>query len=115
MTAILTSASVHDSQVAIPLMRLSGGRIIYLYDLADAVYCSEIIREVSRQEGHVPLIDHKPRRGEKIEFAPHEAERYKARSQAEQVNSLLKDNRGGRHMRVRGAPKGTPISYLAFW
>ena len=30
---------------------------------------------------------------------------YKARSQAERVNSLLKDNHGGRHVRVRGAPK----------
>jgi hypothetical protein len=105
VTAILTAASVHDSQAAIPLMRLTGERVTYLYDLADAAYCSGIIREVSRQEGHVPLIDHNPRRGEKIEFAPHEAQRYKARSQAERVNSLLKDNHGGRHVRVRGAPK----------
>ena len=105
VTAILTSASLHDSQAAIPLMRVTGERITYLYDLADAAYCSGIIREVSRQEGHVPLIDHNARRGEKIEFAPPEAQRYKARSQAERVNSLLKDNHGGRHVRVRGAPK----------
>lgn len=105
VTAILTAASLHDSQAAIPLMRLTGERITYLYDLADAAYCSTIIREVSRQAGHVPLIDHNPRRGEKIEFAPHEAERYKARSQAERVNSLLKDHHGGRQVRVRGAPK----------
>ena len=105
VTAILTSASVHDSQAAIPLMRLTGERVTYLYDLADAAYCSGVIRAVSRQEGHVPLIDHNARRGEKIEFAPHEAERYQARSQAERVNSLLKDNHGGRHVRVRGAPK----------
>ena len=105
VTAILTSASLHDSQAAIPLMRVTGGRVTYLYDLADSAYCSGVIREVSRQEGHVPLIDHNARRGEKIEFAPHEAQRYKTRSQAERVNSLLKDNHGGRHVRVRGAPK----------
>ncbi|MBP6581967.1 MAG: transposase [Chromatiaceae bacterium] len=105
VTAILTSASMHDSQAAIPLMRLTGERVTYLYDLADAADCSGVIRAVSRQEGHVPLIDHHARRGEKIEFAPHEAQRYKARSQAERVNSLLKDNHGGRHVRVRGAPK----------
>lgn len=105
VTAILTSASMHDSQAAIPLMRVTGGRVTYLDDLADAAYCSGVIREVSRQEGHVPLIDHNPRRGEKSAFAPHEAERYKVRSQAERVNSLLKDNHGGRHVRVRGAPK----------
>lgn len=105
VTAILTAASMHDSQAAIPLMRVTGERVTYLYDLADSAYCSGVIREVSRQEGHVPLIDHNARRGEKIEFAPHEAPRYKARSQAERVNRLLKDNHGGRHVRVRGAPK----------
>ena len=105
VTAILTSASLHDSQAAIPLMRLTGERVTYLYDLADAAYCSGVIRAVSRQEGHVPLIDHNARRGEKIAFAPHEAERYQVRSQAERVNSLLKGNYGGRHVRVRGAPK----------
>jgi hypothetical protein len=105
VTAILTSASVHDSQVAIPLIRMTGERVTYLYDLADAAYCSTIIREVSRQEGHVPLIDHNPRRGQKTEFAPHEAERYKIRTQVERVNSHLKDNHGGRHIWVRGASK----------
>jgi len=103
--AILTSASVHDSQVAIPLMRQTSQRVTYLYDLADAAYCSPILREESRRLGHVPLIDHNPRRGEKIDFAPHEAERYKARSQVERTNSQLKDNHGGRHVRVRGPAK----------
>jgi len=105
VSAILTSASVHDSQVAIPLMQQTSARITYLYDLADAAYCSEVIREETRRQGRVPLIDHNPRRGEKRPFAPHEAERYKIRSQAERTNSLLKDNHGGRHVRVRGAPK----------
>ena len=105
VTAMLTSASRHDRQAAIPLMRVTGERVTYRYDLADAAYCSGVIREVSRQEGHVPLIDHNARRGGKIAFAPHEAQRYKARSQAERVNSLLKDNHGGRQVRVRGAAK----------
>jgi hypothetical protein len=105
ISAILTSASVHDSQVAIPLMQQTSARITHLYDVADAAYCSEVLREASRQAGHVPLIDHNPRRGEKRPFAPHEAERYKTRSQVERVNSYLKDNHGGRHVRVQGAPK----------
>lgn len=103
--AILTSASVHDSQVAIPLMRQTSQRVTYLYDLADAAYCSPILRAESRRLGHVPLIDHNPRRGEKIDFAPHEAERYKVRSQVERTHSHLKDNHGGRHVRVRGHAK----------
>ena len=106
VSAILTSASVQDSQVAIPLMQQTRARITYLYDLADAAYCSEVIREETRRQGRVPLIDHNPRRGEKRPFAPHDAERYKIRSQAERTNSLLKDHHGGRHVRVRGAPKG---------
>jgi hypothetical protein len=105
VSAILTSASLHDSQAALPLMHLSSQRVTYLYDLADAAYCSPIVRDEARRLNHVPLIDHNPRRGEKIEFAPHEAERYKARSQAERVNSQLKDHHGGRQVRVRGHDK----------
>jgi hypothetical protein len=33
VTAILTSASLHDSQAAIPLMRVTGERVTYLYDV----------------------------------------------------------------------------------
>lgn len=106
IAAILTSASVHDSQVALPLMEISTRRVTYLYDLADSAYCSPIIRERSRELNHVPLIDHNPRRGaEKIEFEAHEAERYKARSQAERLNSHLKDHHGGHHVWVRGHAK----------
>jgi len=105
VSALLTSASLHDSQVAIPLMQITGARIQYGYDLADAAYCSEVIREASRSQGRVPLIDHNPRAGKKRPFEPHEAERYKIRSQVERTNSLLKDGHGGRQIRVRGAPK----------
>lgn len=73
VTAILTSASLHDSQAALPLMHLSSKRFTYLYDVADAAYCTPIVREEARRLNHVPLIDHNPRRGEKIELAPHEA------------------------------------------
>jgi hypothetical protein len=59
----------------------------------------------SESPDNVPLIDHNPRGGEKIEFLPHEAQRYKARSQAERVNSALKENHGGRNVRVKGAAK----------
>src|SRR5208283_2793981 len=38
VSCVLTSASVHDSQVAIPLMTMTGARVSYLYDLMDAAY-----------------------------------------------------------------------------
>lgn len=102
---LVTSASMHDSQAAIPLAQMSAGRVISLYDLADAAYDAKEIRQMSERLGHVALIDHNPRRGEKREFAPAEAIRYRQRSSAERVNSHLHDNHGGRHVRVRGAAK----------
>lgn len=105
VSCILSSASLHDSQVMMPLMLKTGAQVQYCYDLADAAYCSPLLRAASQRLGHVPLIDHNPRRGEKIDFAPHEALRYKARSSAERVNAHLKDNHGGRQVWVRGNEK----------
>ncbi len=82
------------------------------YVLIDAAYCSSVLREHRRSLGHVPLIDHNPRRGEKIWFTPSEAQRYKERSQAERTNARLKDDYGGRHIRVRGNAK--VMSHLMF-
>jgi hypothetical protein len=105
IAAILTSASVHDSQVAIPLTVMSAQRVTSLYDLMDAAYDAAAIKTFSVNMGHVPIIDHNPRRGEKIEMDPAKADRYKARTASERVNARLKDEFGGRTMRVRGATK----------
>jgi hypothetical protein len=53
----LTAASLHDSQAAIPLMKLTSARVDYLYDLMDAAYDAQPIYAVSRSLGHVPIID----------------------------------------------------------
>ena len=106
VSAISTSASVHDSQVAIPLAQMSAERITSLYDLMDAAYDAPEIYEFSIKLGHVPIIDHNPRRGkEKRKMAPAQARRYNERSAAERVNSNLKDNYGGNHIRVKGPKK----------
>jgi hypothetical protein len=96
---------MHDSQAAIPLPLITANRVTNGYDLMDAAYCSTVLRAHSRSLGHVPLIDHNPRRGEKIELAPHEAERYKERSQAERTNARLKDEFGANEIWVRGHEK----------
>ena len=62
ISCLLTSASLHDSQAAIPLATLSAGRTTNLYDLMDAAYDAEPIRQHSRSLSHVPLIDTNPRR-----------------------------------------------------
>ena len=109
---ILTSASLHDSQVAIPLAQMTAERVVNLYDLADAAYDAREIREMSARLGHVALIDHNPRRGGKIAFSPAEAQRFKERSAAERVNSHLHEEHGGRHVMVRGPVKvATHLSF----
>jgi hypothetical protein len=112
VSAILSSASLHDSQAAIPLAQITSRRITNLYDLMDSAYDAPQIHAFSINLGHVPLIDNNPRRGEKIEIAPAQAVRYRNRTTTERVNSTLKDNYGGRFVRVRGAAK--VLTHLMF-
>jgi hypothetical protein len=105
VSAILSSASLHDSQVSIPLAQMSSRRLTNLYDLMDAAYDSPQIHSFSRSLGHIPIIDSNPRRGEKILMEPATKARFAERSSAERVNSSLKDNYGGRSVRVKGASK----------
>ena len=112
VSALLTSASVHDSQTAVPLATMTASRVTNLYDLMDAAYCSKELHEHSRSLGHIPLIDHNPRGGEKEQFEPADAVRYKERSQAERTNARLKDEFGARSIRVKGPEK--VMSHLMF-
>jgi hypothetical protein len=105
VSAILTSASLHDSQAAIPLAQMSAERITNLYDLMDAAYDAPQIHTFSESLGHRPIIDNNPRRGEKIQMDPATHKRFGQRTSVERVNAYLKDNHGGRNVRVRGPAK----------
>jgi hypothetical protein len=105
LTAVTTSASLHDSQVAIPLTKLTAQRVQSWYDLMDSAYDAELIRRVSRELGHVPIIESIRRWGQLEPMEPDRARRYQQRTQAERFNSRLKDDCGGRFVRVRGHPK----------
>ena len=119
ISCVLTAASVHDSQVAIPLATITATRVTNLYDLMDSAYDAEAIKQHSRDLNHVPIIDVNPRAapGLKQELADEakrqrrvghrmaEQIRYGERSTAERVNAGLKDNHGGRTVRVRGPEK----------
>lgn len=105
VTTLLTSASLHDSQVAIPMMKMTTERVTYLYDLMDAAYDAKPIHEVSKALGHVPLIDRNPRRGDALPMSPAEAVRYHERTVAERFNSRLKGEFGGETVMVRGHKK----------
>ena len=45
ISAAMTAASLHESQVAIPLMKMTSERIDYLYDLMDSAYDAQPIYE----------------------------------------------------------------------
>ena len=113
IAACLTSASVHDSKVAIPLMQLADKAAVSLYDLEDAAYDAKEIRSYSEAHGHIPIIDANPRRGEKPDnrgectthFPSAERVRFRNRTAVERVNGHLHDAHGGRTVRVRGYSK----------
>ncbi|WP_040336529.1 transposase, partial [Candidatus Magnetobacterium casense] len=80
ITVVLTSASLHDSQVAIPMMKMTTERVTYLYDLMDSAYDAGPIYGVSKVLGHVPIIDKNPRRGSVLPMSHAEAIRYNERT-----------------------------------
>ena len=105
VSCVLTSASVHDSQVAIPLMTMTSARVSYLYDLMDAAYDAAAIHDQSRALNHVPIVDRnfradhegKAEWGREVErlkliHMPDFDDRiYDFRTMAERVNARLKD------------------------
>ena len=115
---LIYSACVMLSCMLIPGKR-DGGAECRLYDVMDSAYDVSQIHDMSRQLGHVPLIDVHPRRDQtlKKEIASEnkrsqlvghktaEALRYNERSTVERVNARLKDEFGGRFVRVRGHAK----------
>ena len=126
ISCIMTPASTHDSQVAIPLGTVTAGRVESLYDLTDAAYDSIEIWAHSILLGHKPIIDVNPRRSvDKQEALKREKKarrtlglvlpeerRNVVRSGSERVNGRLKDEFGGRHVRVRGYDK--VLAHLMF-
>jgi len=119
ISCILTSASLHDSQAAIPLALTTAQRVTNLYDLSDSAYDAPPIHEHIRSLGRIPIIDANPRRDaarkaelqaeEKrrklLNFSYAEDVRYHERTTVERVNARLKDEFGGRTIRVRGHAK----------
>ena len=131
VTAIFTSASVHDSSVALPLIKETSGKLNYLYDLLDAGYDADIIREYSKTYGHRPIIDINPKNSkelkaqialakeEKVKFKflhmpiSSDTHHYNQRSMVERVNAYLKDNFGCNEIYYQGASKVSSVLQFA--
>jgi hypothetical protein len=125
VAAITTSASMHDSGTAIPLMRQAAQRgLTILYDLYDAAYDAKEIVDEAHALGQVPIIAVNVRSATQnaelkrlaardfsrldVEAALVETDRrrhFNARTAAERVNARVKDDLSVRIVRVRGHPK----------
>jgi IS5 family transposase len=119
ISAILTGANVSDVNVAIPLMTITAERVTSLYDLMDSAYDADAILAHSREMGHIPIVKPHPRRNGRSKsilpkvFSPKKAPeltwaqqaRFRERTTVERVYARLKEEFGGRHVRVRGAAK----------
>ena len=130
IAAFYSGANVHDSSVALPLIQETSKKVNYLYDLQDAGYDADIIREFSQKHGHRPIIDINPKNSQmlrdKIQLAEDEKKKfeyfnlpqssdihhYNQRSMVERVNKYLKDDFGCDKIYYQGATK--VASVLAF-
>ena len=130
ITALYSSASVHDSSLALPLIKESSQKVNYLYDLADAAYDTSIIKDYSEKHNHRPIIDINPKNSKKLKakIALAKSEKkilqpfklynnsddlhYNQRGSVERVNAYLKDSYGCNKIYYQGAQK--VASVLAF-
>ncbi len=108
ITVRYSSASVHDSSLALPLIKESSQKVNYLYDLADAAYDTSIIRNYSKKQNHRPIIDINPKNSKKLKakialaksekkileplklYNDSDDRHYNQRTSVERVNAYLK-------------------------
>jgi Transposase DDE domain/Transposase domain (DUF772) len=118
LAALLTSASLNDSQSAIPLSILTNSRLNNLYDLMDSAYYADAIISHSKSIGHVPIISvaakntaskqkqiQEKKAQKSINWQPPEKKRHKKRICIERTNARVKDEFGANHLRVKGHAK----------
>lgn len=118
LSCVLTSASTHDTQAAIPLSKMSAERSQVLYELMDSAYDSEAIRSYITKKNRIPLIRPRIWNGQRgkatkrelkarknLNWKPAEAKRLAYRMAHERPFSRLKDHFSGMSVWVRGHAK----------
>ena len=106
LTACVTSAHVHDSQLAIPMEKLTEQKVQFGYSVMDAGYDAKTIHDFILSRGRVPIIDPNNRGNEnRPPLDPAKRERYKIRTAVERSNSHLKDSFIPRDIFVKGITK----------
>lgn len=118
LAVIVTSASLNDCEVAIPLASKVNQVVTNFYDLMDAAYDHPEIKEHSLSLGHIPIIDKCPTgKAQKVEkenekerkkilnFKTAEDFRYNERFSKERFNAVYKDYNVTRNLLYRGHEK----------
>ena len=106
LSALVSGANVHDSQLAIPLEKMTESKVFFCYSLMDAAYDSAIIDSFIRSSERIPIIDPNTRGNEsRPPLDPAKKERYKMRTEVERVNSILKDWLLPKKLYVKGHTK----------
>lgn len=118
ISCIMSSASLHDSQAAIPLSLMSEQRVFSFYELMDKAYDTKAIKGFMESSGKKAIISTCPRgKGKKEEYVRElrakshlkikysEDIRFKHRTVAERFFSNLKENHLGRIIWVKGHAK----------
>lgn len=114
LSCILTSASTHDSQAAIPLSVMSSKRSTVLYELMDSAYDVNAIKDYIKSKNRVPLVKPHKRKGKRkeliesnektlraINWQPAEGVRLKHRFSNERLFARLSDSFLGKYIWVR--------------
>jgi len=120
LVALVTSASVNDHEVAIPLTLKAEKRFAFFYELMDSAYDVDAVQTYIRSRGHVPIVDKKPynsaqkvekeaerKRRKLLNWYPADTIRYRERFQGERPNSLLKEYYGAGDVQYKGYTKVT--------
>jgi hypothetical protein len=106
LSAWVSGANVHDSQLAIPLEKLTGKKVTYFYSVMDSAYDAKWIHAYIRRCRRIPVIEPNARRDKnKAPLDPAKQERYKIRTTVERAYSHLKDRLIPQSLFVKGHAK----------
>jgi IS5 family transposase len=115
LSSIVTSASVHDSLCAVPLIRNTERLVDALYYLGDKGYDAEAIRTEIESHDKVAIIDFKHNRNGQAagELIGNKKQRYGNRSRVEGLFGNLKLNYLPRYILYRSIEKVKTVLNLA--
>jgi IS5 family transposase len=110
LSACITGANVHDSQLAIPMEKLTEEKVQVFYSVMDSAYDAKTIDDFIRSRGRIPIIDPNVRKNtNRPPLDPAKQERYKIRTTVERANSHLKDSLIPKAIFVKGYQKVSSV------